>query len=211
MSTNSTISIKHGEGDYESVYCHWDGYPAWNGQLLYTFYDTADKVNALLEQGYISSLGANIGEYVPMDSFESEDIEKKYRNFQCSFYKRDRGEKGVDKQHYSSLEECEMQAYNYLFDETDGKWYLIEDGKQTPLINVLIKDYQESGQFFEPTDIIGGNVVIGEVCTPEQIDRLAVLCKELTGVEPDYGMYKKNAKEENRNERNSNHTDIERD
>ena len=180
MSTNSTISIKHGEGDYESVYCHWDGYPAWNGQLLYAFYDTADKVNALLEQGDISSLGANIGEYVPMDSYDQADKEKKYRNFQCSFYKRDRGENNVDKQHCSSLRECEAQAYNYLFDETDGKWYLIENGRQVPLIDVLIRDYNENGQFFEPSDTI----------YPEQIDRLAVLCKELTGYEPDYSKYK---------------------
>lgn len=190
MSTNSTISIKHGEDDYESVYCHWDGYPAWNGQLLYTFYDTADKVNALLEQGDISSLGANIGEYIPMDSLDQADNEKKYRNFQCSFYKRDRGENNVDKQHCSSLGECETQAYNYLFDETDGKWYLIENGRQVPLKEVLIRDYNENGQFFEPTDTIYDGITVGEVCTPEQIDRLAVLCKELTGYEPDYSKYK---------------------
>ena len=64
MSTNSTINIQHKDGSIDGVYCHWDGYPSYNGQLLYAFYNTPEKVNELISHGGISSLGMNIGEKI---------------------------------------------------------------------------------------------------------------------------------------------------
>ena len=34
MATRSNIAYKTAEGKIRSVYCHWDGYPAYNGEVL---------------------------------------------------------------------------------------------------------------------------------------------------------------------------------
>ena len=44
-----------------SVYCHWDGYPSFNGRVLREFYDTKEKVEQLINGGNISSLHTNAG------------------------------------------------------------------------------------------------------------------------------------------------------
>ena len=44
-----------------SVYCHWDGYPSFNGRVLNEFYNTPEKVADLIDGGNISSLRTNVG------------------------------------------------------------------------------------------------------------------------------------------------------
>ena len=55
MATRSLIGIKL--GDYiKTIYCHWDGYPEYNGQLLVDNYASPSAVFDLLELGDLSSL-----------------------------------------------------------------------------------------------------------------------------------------------------------
>ena len=55
MATRSLIGIKL--GDYiKTIYCHWDGYPEHNGQLLVDNYTSPSAVFDLLELGDLSSL-----------------------------------------------------------------------------------------------------------------------------------------------------------
>ncbi len=187
MSTNSTINIIHKDGSIDGVYCHWDGYPSYNGQLLYAFYNTPEKVNELISHGGISSLGMNIGEKLPEDWDESRDVKNK--NFQCEFYARDKGEK-IEISHDKDIEQ---QAYNYLFDEEQERWYLVENHKKIPLSKVIREEYNKGDSFFEPSDNLDDNsdMTIRDIATPEQLERLEVLRKtalgELTeeaGVEP---------------------------
>ena len=179
MSTNSTINIKHKDGSYEGIYCHWDGYPTWNGQLLYTFYNTPEKVNELISMGSLSSLGMNIGEKLPEGYSEANKFRTDH--FQCRFYARDNGE---DLQIYKDENghyEVDTEEFNYLFDENDNEWYLVKDGTKTLLIDALRLDWQENGQYFEAIDKLDrdGDKTIGEICTPEQLERLAVLETEI--------------------------------
>lgn len=44
-----------------SVYCHWDGYPSFNGRVLREHYTTVEKVHELIDGGNISSLHTNAG------------------------------------------------------------------------------------------------------------------------------------------------------
>lgn len=44
MSTRSMICQKTEEGAYECVYCHGDGYPEHNGQILLEYYTDPEDV-----------------------------------------------------------------------------------------------------------------------------------------------------------------------
>jgi hypothetical protein len=72
MATRSLIGINLNNGITKIIYCHWDGYPEHNGQLLMDHYNTPAAITALMELGDLSTLA------------ESPD--------QCTAYHRDRNE-----------------------------------------------------------------------------------------------------------------------
>ena len=55
MATRSLIGIKL-DNIVKTIYCHWDGYPEHNGQLLMNNYTSPSAVFDLLELGDLSSL-----------------------------------------------------------------------------------------------------------------------------------------------------------
>jgi len=61
MGTRSRIGIQLKDDSILSVYCHWDGYPSFNGRVLNEFYNTPEKVADLINGGNISSLHTNAG------------------------------------------------------------------------------------------------------------------------------------------------------
>ena len=61
MGTRSRIGIQLKDNSVLSVYCHWDGYPSFNGRVLREFYNTKEKVTQLINGGNISSLHTNVG------------------------------------------------------------------------------------------------------------------------------------------------------
>jgi hypothetical protein len=65
MSTRSAI-IEEVKGGYRGIYCHSDGYLAYNGDMLHKHYSDPAKVHALIDLGDISSLN----EYVEPMSME---------------------------------------------------------------------------------------------------------------------------------------------
>jgi hypothetical protein len=56
MATRSLIGIKLDNEIVKTIYCHWDGYPEHNGQLLVNNYNSPSAVFDLLELGDLSSL-----------------------------------------------------------------------------------------------------------------------------------------------------------
>lgn len=125
MATRSRIAIENADGTFTSVYCHWDGYPSHNGQILFDCYNTHAEVRELLSYGGLSVLGPKIG---TKHDFESRDAKG-----QCTFYKRDRGEEdeGADKSDtYADL--CELTRESggewlYVFGR-DGVWRVAQGG-----------------------------------------------------------------------------------
>ena len=117
MGTRSTIGFVNSNGGVQGIYCHWDGYPEYNGQILRDHYKTADRVRKLMNLGDLSSLGEKIGK--KHDFMNNGDT--KY----CTAYGRDRGETGCEAQLYANerefLRDDRGQDYSYLF--KDGKWY----------------------------------------------------------------------------------------
>jgi hypothetical protein len=56
MATRSLIGMNLNNGITKIIYCHWDGYPEHNGQLLMNYYNSPSAVFDLMELGDLSSL-----------------------------------------------------------------------------------------------------------------------------------------------------------
>jgi hypothetical protein len=63
MATRSNI-VHLTDNGWETIYCHWDGYPAHNGSILLNHYSSSEKVAALVGLGDISSLHENLDDVV---------------------------------------------------------------------------------------------------------------------------------------------------
>ena len=128
MGTRSRIGVMHGDL-VKSVYCHWDGYLAHNGQILAEYYDSA-KANHLVALGDLSSLRPQIGEKHDFSHFGTDMTQEEYTEKfgdMCTFYGRDRGETGtdfkVDHTFKEFLERCDGCCAEYYYIMKDGVWY----------------------------------------------------------------------------------------
>ena len=61
MATRSRIGLQLSDDSIVSVYCHYDGYPAHNGRVLRTHFDTIEKVRELIDGGDMSCTWTNAG------------------------------------------------------------------------------------------------------------------------------------------------------
>jgi len=61
MGTRSRIGLELADGSILSVYCHWDGYPEFNGVKLVEHFNSYEKVAELIDGGDISALWTNAG------------------------------------------------------------------------------------------------------------------------------------------------------
>jgi len=128
MSTRSRIALLQEDGQVKSIYCHWDGYPLYNGKMLQQHYNSKPLVEELLGMGDTSSLDAN--------------IEK------STFYARDRNEENVDavveplEDFKQNIVDDIFEEYTYLF--RDGEWVcFIGNSIEEILLEEAIK--QDSG------------------------------------------------------------------
>ena len=121
MATRSNIAYKTPEGKIRSVYCHWDGYPAHNGEMLVRNYQQARKIAQLIEMGSLSSLSEDV--------FPTPNSEHSFETPEegvCVFYGRDRGETGQETREYDDVPSWidDMEEYAYLW---DGRDWLVND------------------------------------------------------------------------------------
>jgi len=125
MGTRSRIGVMHGD-NVKSVYCHWDGYLEHNGAILQEHYDSV-KANQLVALGDLSSLKPEIGIQHAFGyhgtEISAEDYETQFGNM-CTFYGRDRGEKGTEWKTHTNFVD--------FFAEVEGSWgewyYVMRDG-----------------------------------------------------------------------------------
>jgi hypothetical protein len=61
MSTRSRIGLELPDGSVISSYCHFDGYPEFNGVKLVEHFNSYEKVAELIDMGDISCLWTNAG------------------------------------------------------------------------------------------------------------------------------------------------------
>jgi hypothetical protein len=122
MATRSRIGIENEDGSVSSVYCHWDGYPSHNGDLLVKHYSDRENVEALISLGSISSLRKNLVNTSGTHSFESpqEDV--------TIAYHRDRGEDLQEARIDESIEayaKSDYEEYGYVFTR-DNEWKVVD-------------------------------------------------------------------------------------
>jgi len=111
MATRSRIGIQLADDSVLSVYCHWDGYPQFNGVKLKEHFNTRDKVAELIDGGDISALYTNVGwnnETLPTTgplyySSRGEDVPPRHDNNMSDYLTKG----------------AEEFAYLYT---TDGEW-----------------------------------------------------------------------------------------
>lgn len=148
MATRSIIAVMTSDC-IKAVYCHWDGYPDYNGKILNENYTKEDALK-LLEFGQISGLG--------------ETIES------CVFYHRDRGEELSSAESLNNIEELIESAndcgaeYVYLF---DNEWLVCDTysrkSKFVPLISVLANIDDDKGENMK--EVIENNLKAGNTVT----------------------------------------------
>ena len=144
MGTRSRIGVMHGN-KVKSIYCHWDGYLSFNGRILQDSYDSA-KANQLVALGDLSSLRAEIGEKHAFSKFElpTEEVEafETLTENWCTFYGRDRGEKGtefeVDHTFAEFLERVDGCGAEYYYIMENGQWYCGSMHERDPFYQRLV-------------------------------------------------------------------------
>ena len=113
MATRSRIGVQLKDGSVLSVYCHWDGYPEWNGKKLKEHFNSYEQAAELIDGGDISSL------------WTDKDWEQKEMQSRPLYY-AERGEEDTEPNLDNSLQAFikgvndSWADYAYLF--ADGEW-----------------------------------------------------------------------------------------
>ena len=134
MGTRSRIGIQLSDDSILSVYCHWDGYPSFNGKVLREFYNTKEKVTQLINGGNISSLHTNVG-------WNNETLPETGPQYYTS-----RGESleenapRYDESIFDFLEKENNEEYAYIF-TVNNKWVCrkmnqFDDDKQPEKVEI---------------------------------------------------------------------------
>lgn len=118
MSTNAGIALRSGE-TFQTIYCHWDGYPSYMLPMLRENYNSVELASMLISMGDASSINMLIGPNPnkPHDFMNpQEDV--------CVFYHRDRGDSWLRCQPscYNWKELFSQSAFEYIYIFEDEQW-----------------------------------------------------------------------------------------
>lgn len=126
MSTRSYICMETEKTkqthQYLGIYCHWDGYPSYNGAVLLEHYKKREKVENLMKLGNLSALAPNI-EPTGINPHSFNHPEPGV----CVAYGRDRGEtgQGAKLYHIADLILDSWAEYIYIYTLND-EWEVID-------------------------------------------------------------------------------------
>ena len=150
MGTRSTIALEFADGSVEQVYCHWDGYLAYNGKILFENYSNPFILRDLIDLGDLSSLRPMIGTKHAFSHYDTDLKQEQYYELygdMCTFYGRDRGETGCDKKKFLDFQDYlahhQYEEYEYIL-RRDGNWYVKQhDNEYELLVAALVKELTE--------------------------------------------------------------------
>ena len=107
MGTRSRVGVMHGEV-VKSVYCHYDGYLEYTGEILNKYYDTV-AANALIARGDNSGVQETLEKmnfYADRGGYEGQDVSWQVAHSFEEF-----------------LEQVDLCAAEYYYVMRDGVWY----------------------------------------------------------------------------------------
>jgi hypothetical protein len=111
MGTRSRIGLQLSDDSILSVYCHWDGYPSFNGVKLLEHFNSYEKAAELIDGGDISCLWTNSG-------WNNETLPTTGPQYYSS--RGDVTEPRLDKDLCEFLLPDGSEEYHYLF--RNGEW-----------------------------------------------------------------------------------------
>ena len=129
MATRSRIGIQLADESILSVYCHYDGYPEFNGVKLVEHFNSRDAATELIDGGDISALWTNVG-------WDNETLPET-----GPLYYSSRGEDcppRLDANKYDYLADGEEYAYIYTLND---EWvcynlYQFEDNRMPEVVEI---------------------------------------------------------------------------
>jgi hypothetical protein len=118
MSTSCGIALRTGD-TYQTIYCHWDGYPERMLPMLSEHYNSRELANTLISYGDASSVYEKL-DPTPGIVHTFEDPEDGV----CVFYHRDRGEDWLSCRSvcYTKSELFKQAGFSYIYIFEDGQW-----------------------------------------------------------------------------------------
>ena len=152
MATRSTIALEFADGTIGQVYCHWDGYLAHNGKILFENYSNPFILRDLIDLGSLSSLRPTIGTKHPFSMFEANMTQDEYANLyrdMCTFYERDRGERSADATYFKDYEhflvDGQVEEYDYILRNVNGvaTWFVSDHDGDFVTLESAIKDEED--------------------------------------------------------------------
>lgn len=124
MSTRCRIAINEGDS-FRSIYCHYDGYPKYVGNILLKYYNSKEMATKLIDLGDISCL-------LPMlDKTEEQ-----------SYHIKEQGARRIIE--FENLKDMvdyfiqSDQEYLYLWD--NGKWKVLDKINMKEKLEDLLED-----------------------------------------------------------------------
>lgn len=121
MSTRSYIGT-YTQGYIYFVYCHYDGYPEYNGLKLLQSYSSTEKVLQIIETGNLRKINHDN----TLDPYTGD--EEKYMVYKLKNYDLENPfEPGNEK-----ITDCfreEAEEYVYLWDTVQNCWYVSDHSK----------------------------------------------------------------------------------
>ncbi len=148
MATRSLIAYQDpATKEYHSVYCHWDGYVSFNGQILEKVYDNLELVKKLISKGDISIL---------VNNREDEGVlhaPKHYHAWRNEDWSTVQPAVTSDLESLFKLADDRWAEYLYVF--TDGKWLFsntLNKANSLQSLTDAVESIEEKNQF--PSDVI---------------------------------------------------------
>jgi len=123
MGTRSNIAYERPNGQVVVTYCHYDGYPSYNGVILNENYDTPKTAEELANQGYLSSLKPTLKD--SLEGRANHDAPMIYHSL------------------HSYLNDIQWDIeWIYIFRR--GQWYVCEGMEVDDNYKILDKDFIEN-------------------------------------------------------------------
>ena len=125
MSTRCMIGKVY-DGKVKAIYCHWDGYPSYTGNMLETYYNNDEIIDELIGLGSLSYIAPRI----KPNEGEEHSFEYPAKDVTVAYH-RDRGE-DMQVYEYDSIDKFLYEIYGviswieYLYLWNNGAWKVYE-------------------------------------------------------------------------------------